>query len=44
MDKFECDLPAVGVAREAQIDPQFGGAVEGVGIVGQQNIDRARQH
>src|SRR5580704_16379688 len=37
-DELQCSLSAVRVPGEAEIDPQLRGAVEGVGIVAEQNV------
>src|SRR5882762_300289 len=38
VEDFDLNLSAVGVAGEGKLDAEFGGAIEGVGIVGKEKI------
>src|SRR5712691_7953974 len=38
VEDFDLDLTAVGVPGELELDPQFGGAQKGIGIVGKKDV------
>src|SRR5258708_22072051 len=38
VENFHVDLAAVGVAGEGKLNAEFGGAIEGIGIVREENI------
>ena len=38
VEDFDLDLSAVGVAGERKFDAEFGGAIEGIGIVRKENV------
>ncbi len=42
--ELERQLAAVGMPGQAQVDAQLGGAVETVGVVGEEDVDRVRHH
>ena len=44
MDKLKRYLASVGVPGQAEVDPILGRAVEGVGVVAEQNVGRAGGH
>ena len=44
VENFHLDLAAVSVTRERQLDAQLGGAMERIGIVGEENVGHVSAH